>query len=83
MREVATIASLVIGAIMIVAAIVRIVISNTLSAQKITVSEDASCMAGATVSGPISAYCQAQVIDRHTKAITKGKTYPRSTDRHE
>ncbi len=76
MRKVATTASLLLGAIMIVAAIVTwIVISNTLSEQNITVAEDASCMAGATVSGPLSAYCQAQVIDKHTMEITRGKTY--------
>ncbi len=50
-------------------------ITNTLSGQKITVSDDAGCRAGATVAGPISAYCQASVIDKHTMEITGGKTY--------
>jgi ABC-type sugar transport system permease subunit len=27
------------------------------------------------VNGPISAYCQADIIDHHTKKITGGKTY--------
>ena len=27
------------------------------------------------MNGPLSAYCQAKVIDEHTKAITGGKTY--------
>jgi hypothetical protein len=48
---------------------------NTLSDQRITVSEDASCLAGDEVNGPFSAYCQASVIDKHTQAITGGKTY--------
>jgi len=64
------------GAIFVIAGIVTwIVITNTLSAQKITVSDDADCRAGATVAGPVSAYCQASVIDKHTMEITRGKTY--------
>jgi hypothetical protein len=51
------------------------VVSTTLADQKIVVSEDASCAAGDSVNGPLSAYCQAKVIDKHTKAITGGKTY--------
>ena len=67
---------IVFGAIFVIAGIVTwIVITNTLSDQKITVSDDASCRAGATVAGPISAYCQASVIDKHTMEITGGKTY--------
>ena len=50
-------------------------VSNTLSEQKIVVSEDANCLAGNDVDGPFSAYCQAKVIDKHTKEITGGKTY--------
>ena len=52
-----------------------VVVANTLSAEKITVSDDASCLAGDEVNGPFSAFCQARVIDKHTKAITGGKTY--------
>ena len=76
MRKTASIVGIVLGAIFVVAGIVTwIVITSTLSSQKITVSEDASCRAGATVAGPISAYCQASVIDKHTMEITSGKTY--------
>ena len=49
--------------------------SSTLADQKITVSDDASCAAGDDVNGPISAYCQADIIDHHTLDITGGKTY--------
>jgi len=67
MRKSASIVGLVFGAIFVVAGIVTwIVITSTLSSQKITVSDDASCRAGDAVAGPISAYCQASVIDKHT-----------------
>jgi hypothetical protein len=76
MRKVASIASIVLGAIMIVAGIATwILVSTTLADQKITVSDDARCAAGDTVNGPISAYCQADVIDKHTLEATGGKTY--------
>ncbi|PJJ54037.1 hypothetical protein CLV56_3540 [Mumia flava] len=76
MRKTASIASIVLGVIMIVAAIITwIVVSTTLADQKITVSDDADCAAGDTVNGPISAYCQADVIDKHTMEATGGKTY--------
>jgi hypothetical protein len=76
MRKSASIVGLVFGAIFVVAGIVTwVVITSTLSSQKITVSDDASCRAGAAVAGPISAYCQASVIDKHTMEITSGKTY--------
>ena len=76
MRKSASIVGLVFGAIFVVAGIVTwIVITSTLSSQKITVSDDASCRTGAAVAGPISAYCQASVIDKHTMEITSGKTY--------
>ncbi len=76
MKKTASLIGIIFGAIFIVAGIVTwIVITSTLSSQKITVSSDASCRAGASVSGPISAYCQATVIDKHTMEITGGKTY--------
>ena len=76
MRRTASIIGIVFGAIFVIAGIVTwIVITNTLSDQKITVSDDAGCRAGATVAGPVSAYCQASVIDKHTMEITGGKTY--------
>ena len=76
MRKTASLVGIVFGAIFVIAGIVTwIVITNTLSDQKITVSDDAGCRAGATVAGPVSAYCQASVIDKHTMEITSGKTY--------
>ncbi len=76
MRKVARVTAILVGIIMAVAGVVTwVVVSTTLSDQRITVSDDASCLAGDEVNGPFSAYCQAIVIDKHTKAITGGKTY--------
>jgi hypothetical protein len=43
--------------------------------QKITVSPDASCLAGDEVNGPFSAYCEATVIDKHALEATGGLRY--------
>ena len=51
------------------------VVTSTLSDQRITVSDDADCMAGRQVQDPVSAYCQAMVINKHTLEATGGKTY--------
>src|SRR4029078_2805148 len=76
MRKTSSIISIVFGAIFVIAGIVTwIVITNTLSDQKITVSNDAGCRAGAALAVPVSTYCQASVIDKHTMEITGGKTY--------
>jgi hypothetical protein len=76
MRKASYIASIVIGALLIVAGVgTWVVVSTTLSDQKITVAEDASCLAGDTVDGPFSAFCQAKVIERHALNATGGKYY--------
>ena len=76
MRTAAAITSIVVGIVMAIAGVVTwVVISSTLSDQKITVADDARCAAGDDVNGPISAYCQADVIDKHTLEITDGLTY--------
>lgn len=76
MRKASYIASIVIGALLIVAGLgTWIVVSTTLSDQKITVADDASCLAGDTVDGPFSAYCQAKVIEKHALNATDGKYY--------
>jgi hypothetical protein len=75
-QKLAAFAATVVGGIMIVAGVVTwIVVSNTLSEQKIVVSDDASCLAGDEVDGPFSAYCQADIINQHTLDATGGKTY--------
>jgi hypothetical protein len=76
MRKLAAITSIVVGIIMAIAGVATwVVVTSTLSDQRITVSDDANCAAGDDVNGPISAYCQADIIDHHTQKITGGKTY--------
>jgi hypothetical protein len=76
MRTIAAITAIVVGVIMAVAGVVTwVVVSTTLADQKITVADDANCAAGDGVNGPISAYCQADIIDHHTQEITGGLTY--------
>lgn len=76
MSKLASISTIVVGIVMAIAGVVTwVVVTNTLSDQKIVVSDDASCLAGDEVNGPFSAYCQASVIDKHTRAATGGKTY--------
>lgn len=76
MRKIAYVLSIVIGVVLIIGgAVTWIVVSNTLSDQKITVSEDASCLAGDEVNGPFSAYCEARIIDEHALEATGGLRY--------
>ncbi|MCL8024259.1 aromatic ring-opening dioxygenase LigA [Nocardioides bruguierae] len=76
MRAAAWISSIVLGIVLVVGGVVTwSVVASTLSAQRITVSADADCFAGADVDNPFAAYCQAKVIDKHTLGITGGKTY--------
>ena len=76
MRNIAAITAIVVGIVMAVAGVITwVVVSTTLEDQRITVSDDATCAAGDGVNGPISAYCQADIINQHTLDITGGKTY--------
>jgi hypothetical protein len=75
-QKTASLAAIIVGALMMIAGVVTwVIITNTLSDQKITVSDDANCLAGDDVNGPFSAYCQADIINTHTLAATGGKTY--------
>ena len=76
MRKSAYITSLIVGIILIIGGVgTWIVVSNTLAAQNITVSDDADCLAGDDVDGPFSAFCQARVIEKHTLETTGGLYY--------
>jgi hypothetical protein len=76
MRRTAYIVSVIVGVVLILAGVgTWIMVSNTLAEQNITVSDDADCLAGDDVDGPASAYCQAQVIEKHTLESTGGLTY--------
>ena len=49
-------------------------VSTTLADQKIVTPDDA-CLPGRDVTGPFTAYCQAEIINDHTLEATGGKTY--------
>ena len=67
---------IVVGIIFAVAGVVTwFVVSDQLAAEKITVSEDADFLAGQDVTGPFTAYAEAQVINKHALEATGGKTY--------
>ena len=64
------------GLVMIIAGgVVWGMVSSQLAAENITVSDDASMMAGAPVVGPFSAYAQADIISHHALKMADGKTY--------
>ena len=64
------------GAIMIVAgAGTWYTVSDSLAAERITVTDDAPCQQGQGVNGPLEAYCMAEIINTHALAATGGKTY--------
>jgi len=68
--------SIIAGLVLIAAgAVTWYVVTDQLVAQNITVSEDADWFAGKQVNGPLDAYSQAQVIDKHALEATGGKTY--------
>jgi hypothetical protein len=66
----------VVGAIMLVAGgVTWFVVQDQLAAENITVAEDASFLAGNDVNGPLSAYAQADIINKHALEASGGKTY--------
>ena len=68
--------SIIAGLVLIAAgAVTWYVVTDQLVAQNITVSEDADWFAGKQVNGPLDAYSQAQVIDKHALEATGGRTY--------
>lgn len=68
--------SIIAGIVLVVAgAATWWVVTDQLKAQNITVSEDAEWFGGNQVNGPLDAYSQAQVIDKHALEATGGKTY--------
>ena len=50
-------------------------ISSKLAAENITVSEDAAQFSGQPVDGPLTAYFEADIINKHSLDATGGKTY--------
>jgi hypothetical protein len=73
----------VLAALVIIAGVVFVVaaigswmaVKAQLSAENITVSDDAGRFAGEPVDGPFTAYEEANVINKHALEATGGKTY--------
>jgi hypothetical protein len=64
------------GAIMLIAgAATWLTVQNQLADEQITVAEDADRFAGEPVDGPLTAYEQAKVIEKHSLEASGGKTY--------
>ncbi len=71
-----SIAVIAIGAIFVVSGVSAwFAVSAQLSDENINVSDDAGRFAGQQVTGPLTAYEQANVINKHALAATEGKTY--------
>ncbi len=76
MRRTSALAAIIAGVLLIVGGVgTWWVVSDTLSSQNITVSDDAPCLGGDEVNGPFSAYCHARVIEKHALEATGGKYY--------
>jgi hypothetical protein len=50
-------------------------VQNALADENITVAEDAARFAGDPVDGPLTAYAEAEIIEKHALEATDGKTY--------
>jgi hypothetical protein len=74
-RAAASIGAMVLGVILVISGIgTWTLVSSTLAEQDITIPED-GCLAGRQVTGPFTAYCQADIIQTHTLESTDGFTY--------
>jgi hypothetical protein len=74
-RAAASIGAMVLGVILVISGIgTWTLVSSTLAAQDIEIPED-GCLAGRQVTGPFTAYCQADIIQQHTLESTDGFTY--------
>jgi hypothetical protein len=74
-RKVASTLAIVLGVLMILGAGgTWIMVSSELADENITTPEDA-CLPERQVTGPFTAYCQAQIIDQHALELTGGQTY--------
>ena len=64
------------GVVMVVAGVgTWFLVKSQLSDERITVSEDAAHFAGDAVDGPLTAYSQAETIEKHATTAAGGKTY--------
>jgi len=74
--KVAGLVSLVVGVLFVITGMFTWgLITSQLSAERITVPADAPFAQGSQVQGPLSAYAQAEVINKHALAGSNGMTY--------
>ena len=74
--RIVAIISVVVGALLIVAgAVTYYLVHSELSDEHIVVSDDADRLAGKDVEGPLTAYSEAEVIQKHALEAGGGKTY--------
>lgn len=74
-RRLASIAAITLGVILILGGVATwTIVSSTLAEQRITTPDDA-CLPGRDVTGPFTAYCQADIIQQHALESTDGQTY--------
>ena len=74
--KIAGIVIAVIGAIMFIGgASTWVLVQNSLAGERITVSEDADWFSGQDVNGPLTAYSEAMVIEKHALEASGNKTY--------
>ena len=67
---------MVAGAVLVVAGVgTWFVVQAQLGDEQITVSDDADRFAGEDVDGPLTAYSQAETIEKHALEASGGKTY--------
>jgi hypothetical protein len=74
-RRISSTFAIVLGALMILGgAATALMVRSELAEQKIVTPDDA-CLPGNQVTGPFTAWCQAEVIDKHAREATGGLTY--------
>ncbi len=74
--RVASIITIVAGVILMISgAITWTTVQSSLADERITVSEDSPRWAGDAVDGPLTAYQEASMIEKHYLEATGGKTY--------
>ncbi|MER7419910.1 aromatic ring-opening dioxygenase LigA [Micromonospora peucetia] len=67
---------IVAGVIMLIGgATAWFTVQSQLADERITVSDDAEWFAGEKIDGPLTAYAEAEVIEKHSLEASGGKTY--------
>jgi len=67
---------IVLGALFIIVGIIAwIGVTNQLTAENITIPDDAMAFQGQQVTGPLTAFVQADIINHHALDASGGKTY--------